>query len=178
MKNNKGFTLTEVLLAVMIVGVVGVALAALTGAAVRESSIGRTRMMLRNQLSSAMRQLRQDVHLSSKISGCSGSFGFTLQQDATYPIGPNHTPQDVTYALSGTTITRNGETWLTDVKVEPAGDFIPAKCELIDTGDGTVKSAMRIRLAVGVNSNPPVTETIEKFFVLPHGFGYKYSSGS
>ena len=33
MKNRKGFTLTEVLLAVMVVGLIGVALASLTTAA-------------------------------------------------------------------------------------------------------------------------------------------------
>ena len=61
MKNNKGFTLTEILLAVMIVGIIGVALAALTTASSREAGVGRSRVLLRNNLSLAMRQLRQDV---------------------------------------------------------------------------------------------------------------------
>lgn len=67
MKNKKGFTLTEVLLAVMIVGIIGVALASLTTAASRESGVGRSKVMLRNNLSLALRQLRQDVHASSRV---------------------------------------------------------------------------------------------------------------
>ena len=39
MKNNKGFTLTEILLAVMIVGLIAISLAALTRAAAREYAI-------------------------------------------------------------------------------------------------------------------------------------------
>ena len=50
MKNNKGFTLTEILLAVMIVGIIGVALAALTTAASREGGVGRSKILLRNIL--------------------------------------------------------------------------------------------------------------------------------
>ena len=67
MKNKKGFTLTEVLLAVMIVGIIGVALASLTTAASRESSIGGSRVTLRNSATKAIRQLRQDVHNASKV---------------------------------------------------------------------------------------------------------------
>lgn len=60
MTNKKGFTLTEILLAVMIVGIIGVALASLTTAASRESGVGRSKVMLRNNLSIALRQLRQE----------------------------------------------------------------------------------------------------------------------
>ena len=67
MKKNNGFTLTEVLLAVMIVGIIGVALASLTTAASRESGVGSSRVMLRNSLSVALRQLRQDVHQASRV---------------------------------------------------------------------------------------------------------------
>lgn len=67
MNTQKGFTLTEILLAVMIVGLIGVALASLTTAASRESAAGNTRAMLRNNLSIALRQLRQDVHEASRI---------------------------------------------------------------------------------------------------------------
>ncbi len=67
MKNNKGFTLTEILLAVMIVGIIGVALAALTTAASREGGVGRSKILLRNNLSIAMRQLREDIHNSSRV---------------------------------------------------------------------------------------------------------------
>ena len=67
MKNRKGFTLTEILLAVMIVGIIGVALAALTTAASRESGVGRSKILLRNNLSIAMRQLRDDIHNSTRV---------------------------------------------------------------------------------------------------------------
>ncbi len=67
MKHKQGFTLTEILLAVMVVGIIGVALASLTTAASRESGTGRSRVMLRNNLSVALRQLRQDVHEASRI---------------------------------------------------------------------------------------------------------------
>ena len=66
MRNRKGFTLTEVLLAAAIVGIIGVALASLTTAASRESGAGSSRVMLRNSLSVAIRQLRQDVHSASR----------------------------------------------------------------------------------------------------------------
>jgi len=67
MKNNKGFTLTEVLLAVTIVGVIGVALAALTTAASRESHIGSSRSMLRGYMTSALRQMREDIRNTSRV---------------------------------------------------------------------------------------------------------------
>lgn len=67
MRQNKGFTLTEILLAVMIVGLIGVALASLTTTATREATGGRSRIMLRNSLSLALRQIRQDIHESSQV---------------------------------------------------------------------------------------------------------------
>lgn len=67
MKNKNGFTLTEILLAVMVVGIIGVALASLTTAASREGGVGRSRTMLRNSMSRAIRQLRQDVQDSTRV---------------------------------------------------------------------------------------------------------------
>ena len=67
MKKKKGFTLTEILLAVMIVGIIGIALASLTTAASRESGVGRSKILLRNNLSIALRQLREDIHNSSRV---------------------------------------------------------------------------------------------------------------
>jgi len=67
MKNKKGFTLTEVLLAVLIAGIIGVALASLTTVASREAGLGRSKVMLRNNLSLALRQLRNDIHASSQV---------------------------------------------------------------------------------------------------------------
>lgn len=80
MKNNLnakrrfrgGFTLTEVLLAVMIVGLIAVALASLTRAAARESGVGRSKIMLRNNLSMFMRTLRQDMAKASYVEAISG----------------------------------------------------------------------------------------------------------
>lgn len=66
-KKKNGFTLTEILLAVMIVGIIGVALASLTTAASRESGVGRSKIMLRNNMSLAMRRLRQDVQEATTV---------------------------------------------------------------------------------------------------------------
>lgn len=75
MTNKKGFTLTEILLAVMIVGIIGIALASLTTAASREGGVGRSRVMLRNNLSRAMRTLRQDVQSASRVLYVHGNIG-------------------------------------------------------------------------------------------------------
>lgn len=68
MKNKSGFTLTEVLLAVMVVGLIGVALASLTTAASRESGVGRSKVMLRNNLSLFLRTLRDDINAATYIN--------------------------------------------------------------------------------------------------------------
>lgn len=68
MKNKSGFTLTEVLLAVMVVGLIGVALASLTTAATRESGVGRSKVMLRNNLSLFLRTLRDDINAATYIN--------------------------------------------------------------------------------------------------------------
>ena len=70
MKKRKGFTLTEVLLAVMILGLIGISLASLTRAASRESAAGRSRVLLRNNLSSFMRVLRADLAEASIVNSC------------------------------------------------------------------------------------------------------------
>ena len=67
MKNKKGFTLTEILLAIMIMGVVGVTLAAMSTAASRESGVGKNKMILRENLTVAMRQLRQDLSSAHQV---------------------------------------------------------------------------------------------------------------
>lgn len=115
MKNKKGFTLTEILLAVMIVGIIGVALAALTTAASRESGVGRSKVLLRNNLSIALRQLRRDIKESSRVlyvRGTLGSIGTTeipllmvgknVDQDgnALYPSDPDRQPVYLTYCFA------------------------------------------------------------------------------
>ncbi len=70
-KDRGGFTLTEVLLAVMIVGLIAVALAALTRAAARESGAGRSKIMLRNNLSTFVRTLRRDMAQATVVKSVS-----------------------------------------------------------------------------------------------------------
>ena len=65
--NKRGFTLTEILLAVMIVGLIGIALAALTRSAARESGSGKTRIMLRNDYARFIRQLHQDLDKATEV---------------------------------------------------------------------------------------------------------------
>lgn len=73
MRTNKGFTLTEVLLGVMIVGIIGISLAALTTSASRDSGKSSSKIMLRNNLSIFLRQLRQDVHDSNRVISVNGA---------------------------------------------------------------------------------------------------------
>ena len=66
-RNQRGFTLTEILLAVMIVGLIAVALASLTRSAARESGIGKTRIVLRNNLASFTRILHTDTGSATRV---------------------------------------------------------------------------------------------------------------
>lgn len=92
MKNKKGFTLTEVLLAVMIVGLISISLAALTRSAARESGVGRSRIMLRNNLSTFMRTLRSDLMTASIVHECAlcdtagDQAEFSVENGATVPL--------------------------------------------------------------------------------------------
>lgn len=83
MNKNKGFTLTEILLAVMIVGIIGVALASLTTAASREAGVGRSKILLRNNLSIALRQLREDIHSASRVMYVRGRIDSSSAGDVT-----------------------------------------------------------------------------------------------
>ncbi len=129
MKNKKGFTLTEILLAVMIVGIIGVALAALTTAASRESGVGRSKVLLRNNLSIALRQLRRDVQESSRVLYVRGSSTFGTGQAPLLMLGKNvgqdgdgfyqNNPVYITYcfARGNTNKTSSGAT------VRPSGAY-------------------------------------------------------
>lgn len=110
MTNNRGFTLIEILLAAMIVGLIGLSLGAISTAALRESGIGRTRMILRNQLSLALRQLRQDIHEASKITfPSSGNDMLVLEYNADQRIGQDPTNRHtVTYKLEKSGISAPG----------------------------------------------------------------------
>ena len=69
---RRGFTLTEVLMAMMIVGLIGVALASLSRSAAKEGGVGRSKVLLRNNLSSFMRTLRNDLAKASNVARVSG----------------------------------------------------------------------------------------------------------
>ena len=181
MKNNKGFTLMEILLAAMIVGVIGIALAALTTAAVRESGVARTRTMLRHQLSSMLRQLRQDIEQSSSISFSNGSTSIELMR--TYPPGPNQDTTQVNYyytagsrgedgAFRGGTISRGSTVLLNNVKGISSSGWTSPSFQLIKVGGSAseINSLLRVRIILEVPTTPVVNETVEEVFALPHGF--------
>lgn len=73
MKHKNGFTLMEVLLAVMIVAIIGVALASLMSAASRETNLGNSKIILRNNLSHALRIIRNDVQSATGLCNVSDS---------------------------------------------------------------------------------------------------------
>ncbi len=182
MNNKKGFTLTELLLAVMIVGVIGIALAALTTASVRESGIGRTKAVLRGQLSLALRQLRQDILQSTEVTVSGNTL--TLKQD--FSLGPSHSGDTIRYIFkpgnlpgggggqTGGVIERNNEVWLGNVKSITDGDFRSPQFTLVQTLNddikGAIESRLRVRIIVEVPSDPVVNDVIDETFMLPHGF--------
>ena len=170
MNNKKGFTLTEVLLATMIVGVIGIALAALTTAAMRESGVGRSRLMLRNEISLFLRQLRQDVRESTSAIASEGQ----LKLGRSNRVGPDLGANDITYYCGSGTCTRddgNVETVLNHVQQGTYGAWVsPQFVILNDGGSDAARSVLRVRIVVGMDSNPPIKEAVEETFMLPHGF--------
>lgn len=190
MKNKKGFTLMEILLAALIVGVIGIALAALTTAAVREGGVGRTKVMLRQQLSLALRQLRQDIEQSSSVILSAEGDSLTLNQE--HSLGPNHAAKGVVYRFEldphnnpqpgvgggyiGGTITRtvNGgtpEVWLTNVK-QISKDGFTSPSFMSYSG----RSSIRVRIIVEVPTEPVVNDVIDEVFMLPQGYNVTESS--
>ncbi len=193
MKNNKGFTLTEVLLAALIVGVMGIALAALSTSATREGGHGRTKMILRNQLSTALRQLRQDIHGASRITFPFGKL-IRLEQEAAYRPGESGSSYSVieytlvtTGASSsgvvpagstiGNKITRtvdgSASTWLSNVKYISSPRY--PKMALIDqeadgaAANGGINSVLEVDIIVEVPSTPAINEVVHETLLLPHG---------
>ena len=61
----------------MIVAIIGVALASLTRAASREASIGGSKVVIRNNLSLTLRQLRQDIANSSIVMYAAGKLSLS-----------------------------------------------------------------------------------------------------
>ncbi len=108
MKNRTGFTLTEILLAVLVVAIIGVALASLTSAASRESGVGSSKVMLRNSMSRALRQLRQDIHEASRVLYVRGPIdviGENVTQIPLLMIGKN-------VRLDGSAVAGNTRTYI------------------------------------------------------------------
>ena len=153
-RTSRGFTLTEVLLAVMIIGLIGISLAALTRAASREGSVGRSKIMLRNNLSTFVRTLRQDMAETSYIptDGIAGELTLSDASPATLlklaknvdsqgaPLS-SYTPEYVTYCFKRGTDNaspivpsaayRGGAIY----RVVSSSDF--AECDDDTTGDDT-----------------------------------------
>ena len=103
---RKGFTLTEVLLAVMIVGLIGVALASLTRAAAREGGVGRSKIMLRNNLSSFMRTLRNDLAEASVLNISADGTGTRKLLEIGKNIKTKLNATDADEAIVGTDISK------------------------------------------------------------------------
>ena len=196
MKNKHGFTLVEILLAVMIVGLIGLSLAAVTTAALRESGVGRTRMVLRNQLSIALRQLRQDIQLADTVAVSDGGYKLTLTFADNKKAGPNTyvLPGKVVYSFTpgvdlapgytasngatlGGTIYRTVDddtvdVWLSNVKKILDGTDSYPSFELVGNEQhGSPDSRVRLRLIVQANSLPVVNEAIDEMFFTSHGVG-------
>ncbi len=172
MRNKKGFTLTEVLLAAMIVGLIGVALAALITSSTREGSMGRTRVMLRNQISNAMRLMRQDIHQANSIS-LDSSQKITLTSSEERVAGRNNAYGTVVYELNRESSgelkrIRGGSSEVLLKHVQSAFTSF----ELINqTGQsGTMNSLLRVKILVKVGDNPSVMEVADNTFSLPNGF--------
>lgn len=200
MKNNKGFTLMEVLLAALIVGVIGIALAALTTAAVREGGVGRTRVMLRHQLSLAMQQLRQDIAFADQVEVEKNADGTvkSVKIKHMHPQGQKYIgvlgdmamtvdhPVLITYEFTkkensntGGIIKRkveqqgatvNNEIWLSNIKTVSQSGFVSPRFEQIKNSGDKVGSLLEVSIIVEVGTDPVVNDVVEETFVMQHGF--------
>lgn len=196
MKKKHGFTLIEILLAVMIVGIIGIALAAVTTAALRESGVGRTRMILRNQLSIALRQLRQDIQRASAVAVSSGGYMLTLTFNNDKKSGPYTVPTQVMYSFTAGTENAPGSTpsdpctvciggtiyrtvntstpeiWLANVKKISNGTDTYPSFGLVGKGTNDAQdSRVRVQLIVQSNSMPVVNEFVDETFFTSQGVG-------
>ncbi len=187
MNNNKGFTLTEILLAAMVVGIIGIALAAITTAGIREGKTGRTKVMLRNQLSTTLRQLRQDIDRSSSVTVNKEGRELILEQ--THQLGPLESElATITYEFVLGNIDSGGgkiggvlkrklnagaaEEILHNVKSITGGDFVSPSFALLYKGNDNfndVSSVLRVRIIVEVASSPVINDVVDETFLLPHG---------
>ena len=194
MTNKKGFTLTEVLLAVMVVGLIGVALASLTTAASREAGTGRSKIMLRNNLSLFLRTLRNDINAATYINMSGNTAGpaegvlFELCDnrsalDGSAITNPGHNMGCVTYtftkgtketrvfprgATRGGVIRRNGQVVLNNVKfVDNHKGYSSPYFKRV--GNTHVASAIDMTVIVELDSIQPVNDIVQETFLLPNG---------
>jgi len=200
MSNKKGFTLTEVLLGIMIVGIIGIALAALTTSASRDSGHSSSKIMLRNNLSIFMRQLRQDVHDASKVDfvltgNVTGNTNLlTLRQntklDGTAIIGDE--PQitimycflkgSIAAAPSGSTTGGTIKRWVGtgSGNCQSNGKVVLNNVKLINSGSdhyplfqavgGSLHSILKVQLILEIPSTPVINDVVEDHFMLPNGY--------
>ena len=146
MKNKSGFTLTEVLLAVMVVGLIGVALASLTTVCDNKTMLGAT------------------------IPSVSGMGCVTYSFEKGSATGSESRSNKVvpSSATRGGIIKRNGDTVLRNVKyVNNYEGYSSPYFRRV--GTGTAGSALDITIITELDSTPPVNDIVEETFLLPNG---------
>lgn len=188
-REKKGFTLTEVLLAVMVVGLIGIALASLTTAASREAGVGRSKILLRNDLSLFSRMLRDDINAATYINntntsitlcdnmgmsgapipslnGLNGCVKYTYTK-GTVSTNANGDPLVPASARLGGVIKRDGQVVLRNVKDMSYNGYTSPLFKRV--GNATTASALDVTIVTEVRSNPPVNDMIQETFLLPNG---------
>ncbi len=140
MKNNKGFTLMELLVAVFIASMVTIALMTIWKASSMQTSQGQRQSIIRNNLSILMRALHRDITESDLIlaptSGQSGALivvarnAYLAKEGASYYVLPNTVsytkdpagvqiesePIAFAYCQEGNTIRRSSEISLKELE--------------------------------------------------------------
>lgn len=196
MKDKKGFTLTEVLLAVMIVGLIAVSLASLTRGAARESGSGRSKVMLRNNLSSFMRRLRSDLTKANFVTYISGPITdsgklITMVQNGDQD-GNSITDQTVSwvsycfvkgtddscsegtcgghiYRVESQDCPGSGENVLMNVKYI-SGEYNSPLFARHEFSRDNLNSLLRVQIIVELNSRPVINDVVEEIFAMPNGY--------
>lgn len=197
MKNQKGFTLTEVLLAVMIVGLIAVSLASLTRGAARESGVGRSKVMLRNNLSTFMRRLRSDLTKANHVPYISGKRSdsgklITMVQNGDiegnsvipgkeavwvsycFKKGTSCSDDICTggsiYRVTGQECPGSGENVLMNVKYIDKSGYISPLFERHKFSRSNLNSLLKVQVIVELNSTPVINDVVEETFAMPNGY--------
>ncbi len=196
MKNKRGFTLTEVLLAVMIVGLIAVSLASLTRGAARESGVGRSKVMLRNNLSTFMRRLRSDLTKANFVTAISGPLSnsgklITMVQNGDQDGNPI-TDQAVSwvsycfkkgstscsggtcggeiYRVASKDCPSSGETVLTNGKYINTSEYGSPLVERHGFSRSNMNSLLKVQVIVELTSKPVINDVVEETFAMPNGY--------